>query len=268
MTRITKEFAELKAKNEKALVPFFFAGDPDLDTTYDLVLRLEEAGADIIELGIPYTDPLADGPVNQAAAARALSNGITLPDILGLVSKLREKTQIPIAFLLYFNCVLQYGVEEFLADCVKAGVDGLVIPDLPMEEREQYREIFAKYDVDMIPLVTPVSAGRINGIVKDSSGFIYCVTSTGTTGVRSDFSTDFSSFMGEVKKHTDTARVLGFGISTPEHVRELKGYAEGLIVGSAVVKKMAQAGSKKELIASVSGFVAELKAALEDNSIK
>ena len=144
MTRITKKFAELKDKGEKALVPFFFAGDPDLDTTYDLVLRLEEAGADIIELGIPYTDPLADGPVNQAAAARALSNGITLPDILKMVEKLREKTQVPIAFLLYFNCVLQYGVEKFLADCEKAGVDGLVIPDLPMEEREQYKRCFCQ----------------------------------------------------------------------------------------------------------------------------
>ena len=264
MTRITKKFAELKDKGEKALVPFFFAGDPDLDTTYDLVLRLEEAGADIIELGIPYTDPLADGPVNQAAAARALSNGITLPDILEMVEKLREKTQIPIAFLMYFNCVLQYGVEKFLADCEKAGVDGLVIPDLPMEEREQYKDVFAKYDVDMIPLVTPVSAGRIKGIVKDSSGFIYCVTSTGTTGVRSGFSTDFDSFLGEVKKHTDTARVLGFGISTPEHVRSLKGYAEGLIVGSAVVKKMAAAKTKQELITSVTGFVSELKAALNE----
>ncbi len=264
MTRISKKFAGLKEKGEKALVPFFFAGDPDIDTTYDLVLKLEQSGADIIELGIPYTDPLADGPVNQAAAARALSNGITLPDILALVEKLREKTQVPIAFLLYFNCVLQYGVEEFLADCEKTGVDGLVIPDLPMEEREQYRDVFAKYDVDMIPLVTPVSGKRIKGIVKDSSGFVYCVTSTGTTGVRSDFSTDFDSFLGEVKKHTDTARVLGFGISTPEHVRNLKGYAEGLIVGSAVVKKMAAAKTRNELIASISGFVSELKAALRE----
>ena len=167
------------------------------------MLSLQAAGADIIELGIPYTDPLADGPVNQAAAVRALKNGITLPDILELVGKLRKKTQIPIAFLLYFNCVLQYGVESFLADCEKAGVDGLVIPDLPYEERQQYREVFAKYDVDIIPLVTPVSKKRIAKIVEGSSGFVYCVTSTGTTGIRSDFSTDFDSFLGEVKEHTD-----------------------------------------------------------------
>ena len=246
------------------MYPFSLPRDPDTDTTYDLVLRLEKAGADIIELGIPYTDPLADGPVNQAAAVRALKNGITLPDILELVKKLREKTQVPIAFLMYFNCVLQYGVEKFLADCEANGVDGLVIPDLPYEERQQYQDIFAKYDVDIIPLVTPVSKDRIAKIVKDSSGFIYCVTSTGTTGVRSDFSTDFDSFLGEVKKHTDTARVLGFGISTPAHVRDLKGYAEGLIVGSAVVKKMAKAKTKEDLLSSVAGFVSELKAALNE----
>lgn len=264
MTRITDKFIELKEKGEKALIPFFFAGDPDIDTTYELVLRLEESGADIIELGIPYTDPLADGPVNQQAAVRALKNGITLPDILELVKKLRDKTQIPIAFLLYFNCVLQYGVEKFLADCEKAGVDGLVIPDLPYEEQQQYELIFDKFDVDIIPLVTLVSKDRIAKIVSKSSGFIYCVTSTGTTGVRNDFSTDFDSFLGEVRKHTDTARVLGFGISTPDHVRSLKGYAEGLIVGSAVVKRMAEADSREELIASVSTFISELKAAFND----
>lgn len=261
MSRIARKFVELKSRGEKALMPFFFAGDPDIDTTQKLVLALEKAGADIIELGIPYTDPLADGPINQAAAVRALKNDVTLVDILGLVKRLREVTQIPIVFLLYFNCVLQYGVERFLQACEENGVDGLVIPDLPYEERQQYDELFSKYDVDIIPLVTPMSGERIARIVKDSSGFVYCVTSAGTTGVRRDFDTDFEKFMSEVKAHTDTPRVLGFGISSAAQVRELKSYGEGVIVGSAIVKKMASANAPKEMIADVVGFVAELKKA-------
>lgn len=263
MTRIGKKFEVLKEQNSKALVPFFFAGDPDIDTTFELVLELEKSGADIIELGIPYTDPLADGPINQAASARALRNGITLTKILDLVKKLREITQIPIVFLLYFNCVLQYGADKFLTDCEEAGVDGLVIPDLPFEEKTKYLKIFSQHNVDVIPLVTPVSKERVGKIVKNSSGFVYCVTSTGTTGMRSGFDTDFDSFLGEIKKNTDTPRVLGFGISTVEHVRKLKDYGEGLIVGSAIVKKMAEAKTKKQIVDTVSLFVSELKQALE-----
>ena len=223
---------------------------------------MEKAGADIIELGIPYTDPLADGPVNQAASARALMNGVTLSDILETVRRLRKVTNIPIAFLLYFNCVLQYGIDRLLSDCVACGVDGLVIPDLPYEERIKYESIFSNYDVDIIPLVTPVSGPRTSKIVGGSSGFVYCVTSAGTTGVRSGFDTDFDSFLSDVKKHTNTPRVLGFGISTPEHIKALKGYAEGLIVGSAIVKKMDTDQSKRDMIETVAAFVGALKQAM------
>jgi len=262
MTRISEKFAALQEKGEKALVPFFFAGDPDIETTYKLVLGLEKAGADIIELGIPYTDPLADGPINQEAAARALKNNVNLYDILDLVRRLRKVTEVPIAFLMYFNCVMQYGVERFLNDCVNAGVDGLVIPDLPYEERIKYADVFAQYDVDIIPLVTPVSGDRIKKIVENSSGFIYCVTSTGTTGVRDKFTTDFEQFLGEVSKHTPTPRLLGFGISTPEQTRELKDFCEGVIVGSAIVKRMDTDGTKQDMIKSVCAFVSELKQVL------
>ena len=261
MSRIARKFEELARRREKALVPFFFAGDPDLDTTYDLVLALVKAGADIVELGIPYTDPLADGPTNQVAAARALKNDVTLVDILELVKQLREVTQVPIAFLLYFNCVLQYGVERFLQDCEQCGVDGLVIPDLPHEERVRYLEVFGKYDVDMIPLVTPMSAERIARIVENSSGFIYCVTGAGTTGVRSNFDTDFEKFMSEVKAHTDTPRVLGFGISSAAQVGELKRFGEGVIVGSAIVKRMEATKAPQEMIEDVAKFVKQLKKA-------
>jgi len=262
MTRIAEKFKVLKAGNEKALVPFFCAGDPDLITTHDLVLALEQAGADIIELGIPYTDPLADGPVIQAAAARALKNDITIVDILDLVKRLRETTQIPIVFLLYFNCILQYGTERFLKECAASGVDGLVIPDLPYEEKLQYNALFFEYDIDIIPLVTPVSKARMQKIVKDSTGFIYCVTSTGTTGIRDRFSTDLKRFLDEVKQYSDTPRLLGFGISSPEQVKALKNYGEGVIVGSAVVKKMDTDAPKTKMIRTVADFISELKQAL------
>ena len=262
MTRIGNKFDILKAAGKKALVPFFFAGDPNLQTTYELVLSAEKAGADIIELGIPYSDPLADGPVNQAASARALKNGIKLKDIFKLVGDLRKVTDIPIAFLLYFNCIMQYGMQRFLQDCTEYGVDGLVIPDLPYEERLRYKSLFDGYPVDIIALVTPASQERIQAIAKDAKGFVYCVTSSGVTGVRNAFQTDFKSFMDEVKKNTDTARVLGFGISTPQQVKDLKQYAEGIIVGSAIVKRMGEYEDPKEMIENVSGFIRELKAAL------
>ena len=261
MTRIGKKFGELNKNGQKALVPFFFAGDPDIKTTFQLVLAAEEAGADIIELGIPYSDPLADGPVNQAASARALKNGIRLKDIFKLVKDIRRVSDIPIAFLLYFNCVMQYGIDRFLADCADAGVDGLVIPDLPFEERQTYTSVFAQYDVDIIPLVTPASEERIQKIVAQSSGFVYCVTSAGVTGVRRDFATDFDAFMRDVARFTDTPKVLGFGISTPEQAAKLKGYAEGIIVGSAIVRLMATS-PKEQLVDDFSVFIAALKDAL------
>jgi tryptophan synthase alpha chain len=262
MTRIGDKFIDLKAKGQKALVPFFFAGDPDLSVTYDLVLAAEKAGADIIELGIPYSDPLADGPVNQAASARALKKGVRLKDIFALVEKLRLKTEIPIVFLLYFNCIMQYGMERFLADCIKAGVDGLVIPDLPYEEKACYLTTFEKYPIDIIPLVTPVSGDRIQNIAAGSGGFVYCVTSAGVTGVRGSFKTDFAEFMAEVAAHTDTPRVLGFGISTPEQVAELKDYAEGIIVGSAIVKRMGEHPDRATMAGEIAAFIGSLKAAL------
>ena len=262
MTRIARKFKTLKAEGKKALIPFFFAGDPDIAATYGLVLAAQEKGADIIELGIPYSDPLADGPVNQAASARALKNGVRLKDIFALVRKLRKETDIPILFLLYFNCIMQYGMERFLKDCEEAGVDGLVIPDLPYEERLRYRQLFEKHAVDIIALVAPSSEDRIQKITQASSGFIYCVTSAGVTGVRSGFKTDLGEFCGEIAKHTQTPRVLGFGISTPQQVKELKQYAEGLIVGSAIVKRMAEYEDPKEMVAAVSQFIGELKAAL------
>lgn len=262
MTRIGKTFEQLKSKGEKALVPFFFAGDPDIKTTYDLVIAAEASGADIIELGIPYSDPLADGPVNQAASARALKNGIKLIDIFSLVRDLRRETQIPIVFLLYFNCIMQYGIEAFLADCAKAGVDGLVIPDLPHEERIRYKSVFDRFPVDIIPMVTPASGERTGRITEGAGGFVYCVTSSGVTGIRSGFETDFETFMSDVERCTKLPRVLGFGISTPEQAAKLKVYAQGIIVGTAIVKLIANR-SPENLLHDFSAFIRELKNALK-----
>lgn len=262
MTRIGDKFIELKKKGEKALIPFFFAGDPDMETTFKLILAAQEAGADIIELGIPYSDPLADGPINQEAAARALKNGFFLKSIFPFVKNVRKETDIPIVFLLYFNCIMQYGIESFLKECVSAGVDGLVIPDLPYEEKINHEKLFKKYAVDIIALVTPASEERLNKIVRDCSGFVYCVTSSGVTGTRSTFKTNFSMFTEKVAQYTDTPRVLGFGISTPEQVRELKKYAEGIIVGSAIVRLMGQS-KKEDMIDNFSRFILELKDALK-----
>lgn len=262
MTRIGQKFEQLKKKGEKALVPFFFAGDPDIKTTYDLVLAAQKSGADIIELGIPYSDPLADGPVNQAASARALKNGIKLKDIFSLVKDVRRETQIPIVFLLYFNCIMQYGTEAFLSDCAETGVDGLVIPDLPYEERINYRSVFSRYPADIIPLVTPASGKRIGKITADSGGFVYCVTSSGVTGVRSGFETDFEAFMKEVEHYTQLPKVLGFGISTCVQAAKLKNYAEGIIVGSAIVKLIA-GSTPEDLLKNFSAFIRELKNALQ-----
>lgn len=261
MTRISERFEQLKKKGEKALVPFFFAGDPDLTATYDLMLAAERSGADIIELGIPYSDPLADGPVNQAASARALKNGIKIKDIFSLVKDIRQKTQIPVLFLLYFNCIMQYGMEAFLSDCAHKGVDGLVIPDLPYEERIRYKNLFDRFPVDIIPMVTPASGKRAGRITADSGGFVYCVTSSGVTGIREGFETDFEAFMRDVGRCTDLPRVLGFGISTPSQAAKLKAYAEGIIVGTAIVKLIANS-RPETLIRDFSAFIGELKKAL------
>jgi len=261
MTRIGEKFDRLKRAGEKALIPFFFAGDPDMATTYGLVLEAEKSGADLIELGIPYSDPLADGPVNQAASARALKNGVRLGGVFSLVRDLRQKTRIPILFLLYFNCVMQYGIERFLSDCAISGVDGLVIPDLPYEERTNYADVFGRYPVDIIPLVTPASRERAANITRGAGGFVYCVTSSGVTGMRDRFETDFAAFMKEVGGVTKLPKVLGFGISTPAQAKELKNHAEGVIVGSAAVRLIERC-APEALMREFSRFIREFKEAL------
>ena len=236
-SRITTAFNRLKEKNEKALITYITCGDPKLDTTMDLVLTMERAGADIIELGIPYSDPLADGPVIQRASARALKAGATIDKIFDMLSKLRDRTDIPIALLLYYNSIFRYGIERFL-ESSNGLIDGLIIPDLPLEERMEIKELTKNYPIDLIPLVAPTSENRIKEIVEDAGGFVYCISSFGVTGKRNSFDLDLAKFINNVRKYTNIPLAIGFGISNEGTVQNLKGFSEGLIVGSAIIEKI------------------------------
>lgn len=262
-SRITKKFIELREKNEKTLITYITSGDPDLDTTYNLVLQMERAGTDIIELGIPYSDPLADGPVIQRASERALKSGTNIDSVFQLVKKIRDKTEIPLVFLVYFNAVYRYGMERFLENCREYGVDGLIIPDLPMEERKEINELMKDYPVDLIPLVAPTSEDRIKEIVSEGDGFVYCISSKGVTGTRSEFQVDLAEFMNKINKYTTLPLAIGFGISDEKTVRDLKGICDGVIVGSAIIKKIEEGIKDGNIEDKVFEFVSNLHKALE-----
>lgn len=260
-SRITKKFQDIKSMGKKGLISYITAGDPDLDTTYRLVLEMEKAGVDIVELGIPYSDPLADGPVIQRASQRALKSGADIDTIFQLVERLREETEIPLVFLVYFNCVFKYGFKRFLDKCQEKGVDGLIIPDLPLEERRELKEMMKGYNIDLIPLVAPTSQERIKAIVEDSEGFVYCISSMGVTGKRDNFETDLNKFLNEVRKYTDLPLALGFGISTPEMVKKLKALCDALIVGSGIIEEIERGIKEGAIEEKVFEFVKKLSEA-------
>lgn len=223
-------------KNKKVFIPFISAGDPDLESTEKFILALEDAGARIIELGIPFSDPIADGIVIQNANLRALSGGVTIDKIFDTVRTVRTKTQLPIVFLTYLNPVFNYGYEKFFQKCAETEVDGIVIPDLPFEEQAEIKEYSEKYGVDIISFIAPTSKDRIEKIAKNAKGFIYAASSTGVTGVRSEIKTDLKTMIETAKKVTDTPCAVGFGINTREQVKNIEKVADGVIVGSAIVK--------------------------------
>jgi len=264
MSRIQDKFIELKEKNRKALITFVTAGDPDLDATKEIVIEMENRGADIIELGIPYSDPIAEGPVIQAANTRALKNNIKIKDIMFMVNELRQTVKVPLLYLLYYNCIFKYGPKKFFSDCAEVGIDGVIIPDIPFEEKGEINETAEGYGVDIITLVSPTSRDRIEKITKDAKGFLYCVSSLGVTGMRKEFNTDFKRFFEDIDKYTDIPKAIGFGISTTEHIRQLKGYCDGLIVGSAVVKQVEKSNSTQEAVKNVGDYVAELRKAMDE----
>lgn len=264
MGRIEERFEERKQQGRKTLITFITAGDPDLNTTVRLAREMEQKGADIIEIGIPYSDPIAEGPVIQAANARALKNAIKISDIMRTASEIRKIVKAPLLFMLYCNSILKYGVDRFFEDSRSAGVDGVIVVDLPYEERDEMEEVAERNGISMITLVTPTSRDRVEKLARNAKGFLYCVSSLGVTGVRNSFSTDFEEFFQYVNKATTIPKALGFGISTAEHVKQLKGYCDGLIVGSAMVKRVETAKSSDEAVEAVGNYTAELRAALDE----
>ena len=229
--RITDAFAK-----GKAFIPFITCGDPSLETTEELVYAMEKAGANLIELGIPFSDPTAEGPVIQAANIRALSNGVTTDKIFEMVEKMRKKTSIPMVFMTYANVVFSYGTEKFCRRAAETGMDGLILPDVPFEEKEEFASVCRKYGLDLISLIAPTSHERIREIAKEAEGFVYCVSSLGVTGVRKEITTDIGEMVKMVKSQKNIPCAVGFGISTPEQAEKMASQADGVIVGSAIVK--------------------------------
>lgn len=255
MNRIDKKFQELGG--EKALITFVTAGDPDLDTTKKLVLEMAKSGADLIEIGVPFSDPIAEGPTIQKASLRALRGGVTLVKIFDLVRELRRETDAPLLLMMYVNTIFRFGTERFFSLCKETGIDGVIVPDLPYEEKDELSDMAAKYSVKQISLVAPTSHARIAEIAGHAEGFLYCVSSTGVTGTRSEFKTDFDEFFGEIKKSVKIPYCVGFGISSPEQAKKMSEYCDGVIVGSGIVKIVEQYG--KDSIQPVGEFVSALK---------
>lgn len=256
MNRIDKRFEYLRENGRKALIPYICAGDDTLQKTEELVYLLEEAGADVIELGIPYSDPLADGPVIQAAALRALKGGFRIANFFDTVAKIRKNSQVPLACMVYYSSIIGYGKEKFVEGCLKSEIDGLIIPDLPYEEYDELMPLLENTNLYLIPLVALTSGDRIKMLVENSRGFVYCVSSLGVTGERNNFDARIDSFIKEVKRYTDTPACIGFGISTKEDVEKFDKIADGAIVGSAIVRKIHKS---KGNLDDVSKFVKELK---------
>jgi len=239
MTRIGRAFKRLKKDGGKAFIPYIMAGDPSFETTKETILMLEQCGADIVELGVPFSDPLADGPTIQRAAERALKNGVTLRKVIAFVEDIRSSTQIPLILMTYFNPVFKYGSERFIRDASDAGVDGLIIPDLPPDEAADFIKYARKANLDTIFLLAPTSTeDRIRIVAKASKGFLYYVSITGTTGSGLLFDGSMERLISEIKGHTDTPVAVGFGVSTPDDAAAVAKVADGVIVGSAIVKKL------------------------------
>lgn len=255
MSNIAKAF-----QNGKAFIPFVTCGDPDLETTAAVVRAMAQNGADLIELGIPFSDPTAEGPVIQAANIRALSGGVDTEKIFHLVRDLRTDVTVPMVFMTYANVVFSYGAEKFISTCREIGIDGLILPDIPFEEKEEFLSFCRRYQVDLISLIAPTSANRIGMIAKEAEGFVYLVSSLGVTGVRSKITTDLGSIVRIIRENTDIPCAIGFGISTPEQAKQMAEIADGAIVGSAIVRLLEQYG--REAPAYIGEYVRTMKEAM------
>ena len=252
MSRIAEAF-----KNGKAFIPFLTCGDPDLETTAAIIRACAENGASLIELGIPFSDPTAEGPVIQEANIRALSAGTTTDRIFDMVREVRKDVTVPMVFMTYANVVYSYGPERFCSACRDIGIDGMILPDVPFEEKEEFDAVCRKYGLDFISMIAPTSEDRIAMIAREASGFLYIVSSLGVTGVRSSITTDLGSMVALVRKNTDIPCAIGFGISTAEQAAKMAAIADGVIVGSAIVRLIAAHG--KDAPACVGEYVREVR---------
>ena len=229
-------------KNGKAFIGFVTAGDPDLETSREIMIKMAQAGCDLIEIGIPFSDPIAEGPVIQEANLRSLSGSTTTDKVFALAEEVSAEVNIPLVFMTYLNVLFKYGYDKFLDNAKKSGISGVIIPDLPFEEKNELQSVAQKYDIDVISLIAPTSEQRIQMIAKEAQGFVYEASSLGVTGVRSEIKTDLESITKAVKSATDIPVAIGFGISTPEQAKKYSAVADGVIVGSAIVKIIAQHG--------------------------
>ena len=255
--RIEEAFA-----NGKAFIPFITSGDPSLDVTEQLVYAMEEAGADIIELGIPFSDPTAEGPVIQAANIRALSGGVTTDKVFDMVTRIRKNTNIPLVFMTYANVVFGYGIEKFISKMEEIGMDGLILPDVPYEEKEEFDLVCKAHNIEFISLIAPTSNDRVSMIAKEANGFVYCVSSLGVTGMRSEITTDIGAMVKLVKDaNLNIPAAIGFGISNPDTAKKMAEKSDGVIVGSAIVKICEKYGS--DCVPYVKEFVKSIKDAMQ-----
>ena len=255
MNRIAKAF-----ENGKAFIPFITCGDPDLETTAAAVRAAVKSGADLIELGIPFSDPTAEGPVIQGANIRALKGGVNTNKVFELVKELRTDVTVPMVFMTYANVVFSYGTEKFISTCAEIGIDGLILPDIPFEEKDEFLPVCRRYDVALISLIAPTSENRIGMIAKEAEGFIYIVSSLGVTGMRSEINTDLESIVSVIRQNTDVPCAVGFGISTPEQAKKMAAVSDGAIVGSAIIRFLERYGSDAPMY--IGEYIKEMKAAV------
>lgn len=256
MNRIKEAF-----ENKKAFIPFITGGDPNLATTQKLLIAMQKAGADLIEIGIPFSDPIAEGPVIQEADERALAAGCTTDKLFDMVKETQEEMRVPVVFMTYVNPIFAYGKKKFMKRCAECGIAGVIVPDMPYEEKAELSEVCREYGVELVSLIAPTSHERIKMIAKEAEGFLYCVSSLGVTGVRSEITTNVGEMIEMVREVTDIPCAVGFGISTPEQAKAMAEISDGAIVGSAIVKIIAQYG--EECVPHVAEYVRNMKNAVK-----
>ena len=263
MSRIEKKFSALQAKGKKALICFLTAGDPNLEKTREIILGMEAAGVDVIEIGVPFSDPTADGPIIQAASQRALKNGATLAGILAMIESIRKTSEIPIVLFGYYNPILRYGTERFASRAKQAGVDGILVVDLPFEEALELRQYTDPKGIDFISLIAPTtSTDRVKQIAAHATGFLYYISITGVTGTAKPQIAEVKKDVERIRKVTALPLAIGFGISTPQQAKEMAPHADGIVVGSAIVKMIEENSSRKDLVSIVSQYAREMKEAI------